>query len=225
MMNLEIEEKNVQIFPAQDTNTPIIYLNNYAHDGEKVYEAVLAAGCPDCTLVTVGKLKWDRDMTPWYTPPSSEHDTPCTGGADDYLKILTESIVPQVESSLGCKPAWRGIAGYSLAGLFAVYSIFHTDAFSRVGSMSGSLWFKDIKEYIFAHKLARVPDCMYFSLGDKESSSRISAFQCVQDNTEAIEAFFRGKGIPTTYVLNRGSHYQKCNERTAAGIKWMLEQK
>lgn len=224
-MNLEIEGKYVQIFPAQDTNTPIIYLNNYAHDGEKVYEAVQAVGCPDHTLVTIGKLKWDHDMTPWYMPPTTEHDTPCTAGADDYLKVLTGRIVPKAEAALGFKPVWRGIAGYSLAGLFAVYSIFHTDVFSRVGSMSGSLWFKDIKEYIFAHEPMHVPDCIYFSLGDKESSSRIPAFGCVQKNTEAIETFFRGKGIRTTYVLNRGSHYQKCNERTAAGIKWVLEQK
>lgn len=225
MITLDIEGKNVQIFPAQNANAPVIYLNNFAHDGEKLYEAVEKANCPDFTLVTIGKLKWDHDMTPWYMPPTTEHDTPCTGGADDYLKLMTEQIIPQVENAIGGTPVWRGIAGYSLAGLFAVYSIFHTDAFSRVGSMSGSLWFKDIKEYIFSHDIKRVPDCMYFSLGDKESASRIPAFQCVQENTEEIEAFFRGKGIPTTYVLNRGSHYNKCNERTAAGMKWLLEQK
>lgn len=225
MISLQIEGKNVQVFPARNAIAPIIYLNNYAHDGEKIYEAVKAAGCPDFTLVTIGKLKWDHDMTPWYMPLTTENDTPCTGGADDYIQILTEKIVPEAEGTLGGIPEWRGIAGYSLAGLFAVYSLFRTDMFSRVGSMSGSLWFKDIRQYIFTHELARVPDCMYFSLGDKESSSRVPVLQCVQENTQAIEEFFRANGIPTTFVLNRGSHYQKCNERTAAGIRWLLEQK
>lgn len=37
-----------------------------------------------------------------------------------------------------------GIAGYSLAGLFALYALYKTDVFTRVASMSGSLWFPGI---------------------------------------------------------------------------------
>ncbi len=223
METLEIEGKNIQIFAAVNPGAPIIYLNNFALAGEKLYEAVKKAGTPDFTLVTIGRLKWNHDMTPWYLPPTAKHDSPCTGGADGYLRLLVDRIVPEAEGRLPGKPLWRGLAGYSLAGLFAVYSIFRTDAFSRVGSMSGSLWFDGIKEYVMEHKLVRVPECIYFSLGDKESSSKIKAFQPVQSNTEAIEEHFRSMGIETAYVLNRGSHYQKCNERTADGIKWMLE--
>ena len=224
MISLQIEEKNVQIFPSQNAVAPIIYLNNYTDDGKNIYEAVRVEGCPDFTLVTIGNLKWNEDMTPWSMPPITARDVPFSGGADDYIRLLTEQIIPKAEKQLGGTPAWRGIAGYSLAGLFAVYSVFCTDMFSRVGSMSGSLWFKDIKRYILTHEFRRKPDCMYFSLGDKESSSRIAAFKCVQSNTEEIEAFFRGKGVSTTFVLNVGWHNHKCEQRTAAGIKWLLEQ-
>lgn len=58
-------------------------------------------------------------MTPWYMGPISKHDTPCTGGADDYLKLLLDEIMPEAEALLPGAPAWRGLAGYSLAGLFA----------------------------------------------------------------------------------------------------------
>ena len=42
------------------------------------------------------------------------------------------------------KASFIGIAGYSLAGLFALYALYKTDAFTRVASMSGSLWFPGI---------------------------------------------------------------------------------
>ena len=62
-------------------------------------------------------------------------------------------------------PRWRGIAGYSLAGLFAVYALYRTDVFARAASVSGSLWFPGFREYVFSHTPLCRPDCVYFSLG------------------------------------------------------------
>lgn len=70
-------------------------------------------------------------MTPWYMGPISKHDTPCTGGADDYLKLLLDEIMPEAEALLPGAPAWQGLAGYSLAGLFALYALYQTDVFAR----------------------------------------------------------------------------------------------
>lgn len=147
---------------------------------------------------------------------------PCTGGADDYLRLLTEEIIPTAEKEIAGAPRWRGIAGYSLAGLFALYAIYQTDLFSCVGSMSGSLWFPGMKEYIFSHEPNLWPDCMYFSLGDKESKTRNPVLRNVRQNTEEIHAFYRGKGIDTAFQLNPGNHYNQAVERTAAGLCWLL---
>ena len=117
---------------------------------------------------------------------------------------------------------WRGIAGYSLAGLFALYAIYQTDLFSHVGSMSGSLWFPRMKECLFSHEPKRRPDRMYFSLGDKESKTRNPVLKSVRQNTEEIHAFYQSKGVDTVFQLNPGNHYNHAAERTAACIVWML---
>ena len=161
-------------------------------------------------------------MAPWDSPPTFKNADPCTGGADDYLRLLTEEIIPAAEKELGGVPRWRGIAGYSLAGLFALYAIYQTDLFSRVGSMSGSLWFPGMKEYIFSHEPKRWPDRMYFSLGDKESKTRNPILRTVQENTEEICAYYQRKGIDTVFQLSPGNHFVQSVERTAAGIIWML---
>lgn len=222
MQVITTKHKTISIFSCAGSECPIIYLNTFSNEGQKVFEAAQDASCPPFTLVAISDLDWNHDMVPWDSPPAFKNADPCIGGADDYLRLLTEEIIPTAEKKITGVPCWRGIAGYSLAGLFALYSIYQTDLFSRVGSMSGSLWFPGMKEYIFAHELKRRPDCMYFSLGDKESKTRNTVLQSVQKNTEEIHAFYQSKGIDTVFQLNSGNHYNHAAERTAAGIVWML---
>ena len=148
MCTFSTKGKTISIFPSFEVNTPIIYLNTFSNEGQKVFKAAQAAGFPSFTLVTISDLDWNHDMVPWDSSPALKNAAPCTGGADDYLRLLTEEIIPTAEKEIDGAPRWRGVAGYSLAGLFALYAIYQTDLFSRVGSMSGSLWFPSMKKYI-----------------------------------------------------------------------------
>lgn len=214
--------KTISIFPSFEVNAPIIYLNTFSNEGQKVYEATQTAGCPPFTLVAISDLDWNHDMVPWDSPPAFRNADACTGGADDYLRLLTEEIIATAEKKIAGVPCWRGIAGYSLAGLFALYAIYRTDLFSRVGSMSGSLWFPGMKEYIFSYEPQHQPDCIYFSLGNKESKTKNPILRTVQENTEEIYAYYQRKGIDTVFQLNPGNHFVQSVERAAAGIAWML---
>ena len=223
MRTFTIGSKTISVFSiAKKAAAPIIYLNTFSEEGQKVYETAQAAGCPPFTLVAISGLDWNHDMVPWDSPPAFKNAEPCTGGADDYLRLLTEEIIPTAEKEIGGVPCWRGIAGYSLAGLFALYAIYWTDLFSRVGSMSGSLWFPGMKEYILSHEPKRQPDCIYLSLGNKESKTRNPILRNVRQSTEEIQAFYQAKGIDTVFQLNPGNHYDHAAERTVAGIAWLL---
>lgn len=222
MLHFIIGSKTASIFPSLKTTAPIIYLNTFSGEGLKVYEAAQATGCPPFTLVAISDLDWNHDMAPWDGPAAFKKGEPFIGGADNYLQLLVEEIIPRAEKELAEPPVWRGIAGYSLAGLFALYAIYRTDVFSRVGCMSGSLWFPGFKEYIFSHEPKRRPDCIYFSLGDKEAKTRNSVLKTVQENTEEIQAFYQSKGIDTVFQLNPGNHFVQGIERTIAGIQWLL---
>lgn len=222
MCTFSASSKTISIFPSLDTNAPAIYLNTFSDEGQKVYKAAHAAGCPPFTLVAISDLDWNHDMVPWDSPPAFKNADPCTGGADDYLWLLTEDIIPTAEKEINGVPRWRGIVGYSLAGLFALYAIYRTDLFSRVGSISGSLWFPGIKNYIFSHEPKRQPDHMYFSLGDKESKTRNPVLHSVWQNTEKIQAFYQARGIDTAFQLNPGNHYDHAVERICVGISWLV---
>lgn len=216
-----IADKRIEVYPSSEPDSAIVYMNTFAGEGDKVYRALCGMGCFAFTLVAISGLKWDHDMAPWDIPPISEKDTPCTGGADNYLHLLIEEIMPQAEK-LVHGVSWRGLAGYSLAGLFAVYSLYRTDIFSRIASMSGSLWFPGLMGYITSHEMKRLPECVYFSLGDLESRTKNPYLKTVQKNTEKIQSLYAGYGIDMFFQLNPGNHYKNAVQRTATGISWIL---
>ena len=214
----EINAKTATLYLSEKENMPLIVLNNYSGDGASVLEKLEMLNCPDRNLLVVGNLNWDHDMTPWYCPPLSEKDTPCTGGADEYLDLMQSEIIPRAKELIKGEPSFLGIAGYSLAGLFAIYAMYRTDIFDRVASMSGSLWFPDFKQYCFEHKIKRNPDKLYLSLGDKEAKSRNKVLMTVQDNTEVLAARYKELGITVTWELNPGNHFKDAALRSAKGI-------
>lgn len=222
MTSFKVRQKTIDVFQSENPNRPVIYLNTYGREGEAVFRQIRAFGDLDFTLVAISGLNWEHDMAPWDIPPISSKDTPCTGGADAYLELLLNEILPQAEKTVFGTPLWRGIAGYSLAGLFALYSIYRTDVFSRAASVSGSLWFPDFPTFVRSHAPKQNPACIYFSLGDKEHKTRNPFLQTVRQNTEEMEDFYKQQGIATTFQLNPGNHFQDAALRTAAGIRWIL---
>ena len=64
----EIGGKAVFVFHSNRPGSPVIYLNTYSDEGQKVYEAAQATGWPPFTLVTVSNLAWNHDMAPWDSP-------------------------------------------------------------------------------------------------------------------------------------------------------------
>lgn len=223
MASFLINEKKIDVFLSESPSKPVIYLNAYGDEGKEIYRLLKESHCPDFSLVSISGLSWNRDMTPYDAPALSSIDEPFLGGANEYLSLLINKIIPESEKMISGIPIYRVIAGYSLAGLFAIYATTQSDSFSRVASISPSLWYPGIKDFLFAHPPIKMPDCLYFSLGDKESKTRNPILKCVEDNTEAIASFYRGKGIKTIYELNPGNHFFESMERTAKGLRKILE--
>lgn len=217
------DNKKITLYPALAENKPVIYLTTYNDDGGEVYDELQKQGCPDFTLVTVSGLNWEAELSPWTAGNLFKYSEMFTGGADAYLQFLTQQVLPHAEAGLN-GILWRGLAGYSLAGLFTVYAMYKTDLFSRAASMSGSLWYPGFKDFALKNTLRIAPQHLYFSLGDKEARARNQYLKTVQQCTEELAAHYRSLGINTCYELNPGGHYRDIISRSAAGIKWLLTQ-
>lgn len=217
----EIDGRQVTV-RSEGAGGPVVYLHVFMGDGAEVWQACRDRGCPDFTLASIGNLAWDDDMSPWDCPPLTRDDTPCGGKAPQQLARLTDAVIPKVEALLSRPPAYSALAGYSLAGLFALWALYRTDRFARVASASGSLWFPGFLDFARENSFARTPDCAYLSLGSKEHKTPNRMLRTVKDNTLAFRDLLQQRGVPCTFESNPGNHFVHTEQRMAAGIAWML---
>lgn len=160
-------------------------------------------------------------MTPWPMPALFKKEPPFEGGADEYLQTLTQQIAPAVLAKTG-DVAWLGVAGYSLGGLFALYSLYKTPMFTRVASVSGSLWYKDFREFALGSHLAGKLERAYLSIGDRESMAKNEYLKTALDATRDIAAHFESLGVGSKFELNPGNHYTDEISRTVKALMWLV---
>lgn len=219
---MEAHHKQITVYSECAEGAPVIYLPVVMGNGSEVYSRCRELDCPPFTLVAIGGLDWNRELSPWACDGTVRDSEPFGGQAAGFLDELLNQIIPQVESSLPCPPSWRGIAGYSLAGLFSLWSFWQTDAFDRAASASGSLWFPGFIDYAHEHAMAVTPDSAYLSLGKKETKTPNRMMRHVLDDTRAMEELLIERGISTTLELNPGNHFAQTDLRMARGIHWIL---
>ena len=167
-------------------------------------------------LLLIGGLDWNRDLSPWPAPPAFPKGEAFAGEGGRLLAALTGRLLPEAEAAL---PAGipKGIAGYSLAGLFALWAAAETGAFSRAASMGGSLWCPGA-ENIAGKLAARRPERVYLSLGEKEERTRNPALQPVGERTRVLARTLEEAGIPVTLRFHPGGHFQDVGERIRQGL-------
>ena len=213
--------RTVDVYPGRSTESPMVVLNSFKGDGSDVLAAVRRMTDADFSLASVSIDDWNDAMSPWPADPVFGGE-PFRGGADAYLSDLTRTILPGIRAEIG-EPAETIIAGYSMAGLFAVYSTFRTDAFSAAASASGSLWYPGMREFMGANEASRSIRRVYLSLGDAESRTRDERMSKVGACTEGALSLLGSRGIETVLEINPGNHFNEPARRMAKGIAWCLE--
>ena len=200
----------------------MVYSIDYHENGQLLLEACRQVGCDGFNLVTISGLHWNQELSPWPVDTVVSKDDNFSGGAPQWLPLLSDEVVPQVEQLLDAPPTWRMLAGYSLAGLFAVWTAFQCDLFTRILSASGSMWYPGWLEYAREHETVAPLQGIYLSVGDKESTSRNAVLQTVGERTRAMADLMAERGIPSKFELNPGNHFKNPPLRVAKGINWLL---
>ncbi len=215
-------QKQITVYSEHAEGVPVIYLPVVMDNGDDVWQACQELDCPPFMLVAIGGLDWNRELSPWECDGTVRDAEPFGGQAAGFLDELLNRIIPEAESSLPQPPTWRGIAGYSLAGLFALWALWQTESFGRVASASGSLWFPGFIDYARENTMPSTPDAVYLSLGKKETKTPNRMMRHVLNDTRAMEELLNNRNIPTTLELNPGNHFAQTDLRMARGIHWIL---
>ena len=229
--------------PADYNNTqkhyPVIYVNGEIPVEEVVHEVKRIGAGSEFLLLSIQPTDWNDDFTPWSAPAFRKGEKDPAGKADEYLLRLTREIKPFIDANYRTKPEPEHsvLLGYSLGGLAALYSIYKTDRFGVIGSLSGSLWYDNFCEYMEQHKPLREDLRVYLSLGGKECLSKNPRMGRVADCTEQVrEILMRQLSVNDSDVQDRlfenvffewndGGHFHEIPERFAKAIAWWAKNK
>ena len=160
------------------------------------------------SIVLIEDVNWNDDLTPWPAEGVFKKAKPFGGKAAAFLNKLTNEIIPEAEKDLGIEDAERTLLGVSLSGLFAVWAAFNTDAFANIISISGSLWYDGLvewmKEQTPSSQLKRV--CML--LGEKEKNAKEKRMATVEERTLVAADILKEKSQATiVFELVEGTHF------------------
>lgn len=224
-ISFKINNKIVDIFDCSKKNDlPVIILNQYQRD-EKIYNVCLKEGLSDFILVCISNIDWNNDLTPWKSSPIYKGDSEYLGKGDIYLKGIENIILPEIEkrlNSINKKVLYYALAGYSLAGLFALYGGCKSNIFQRILCVSSSFWYPNFAEYILKNEINDTVDKIYFSLGKKEKDAKNKILSQVENNTKILYEHLREK-VNIIYEENEGGHFNNPEERIVKGIKWIMK--
>lgn len=228
MIEFSVNNKKINIHYNQTNKSEldVVILNTFGGEGEKVFNKCIEIGCKDFILVSISNIDWNNELTPWECMPIYKGDNGYLGKADVYLNELQEDIIPRIEECITNKLnkdiSFYVLCGYSLAGLFAIYTGYRTNTFKRLASVSGSLWYPGFLDFIKNNKLKSDVCKVYLSLGNKESDTKNQLLSSVENNTSEIHKIV-DKSVESIFEMNDGNHFKDETLRIAKSIKWILK--
>ncbi len=178
-----------------------------------------ACGVP-FVLAAFQVFDWDLDLTPWHDDAINRNPEVGTMTGET-LRYVTESLLPALEAEYGKLPVILG--GYSLGGLFALWSSMQTERFAAVAAASPSLWIRDWLDFAKAHQVKARK--VYLSLGDREEHVKNRSIARVGDSVrgeyELLKASLGSENC--TLAWNPGGHFQDGDKRLAAAFSWCIK--
>jgi predicted alpha/beta superfamily hydrolase len=180
---------------------------------------------PPYVLAAFEPARWDCAFSPWPAPALHLGEEGFTGGGGRTLELIRQVVLPEAEEKLGLPalPANRTIIGYSLSGLFALWTMYESSLFSACACCSGSLWYDGWMDYMREHR-PHIDSHIYLSLGRKEEKTRDSRRCVIGCNTrEAAELLAAEPNVTCTeLVWHDGGHGHEVLRRLAAAVLWVL---
>lgn len=170
------------------------------------------------SFVTLLVKDWNGFLTPW--PDGGTF----AGRGGEFLRSVSEELLPLLKEHFQTKTIY--LAGYSLAGLFALWALYENPDFSGTVCCSGSLWYSGWKEYVESHHFQR-PVRVFLSLGKKEEKAGKAKMRTVGENTRMTQEKLLADDMVKTGELlwHEGGHFNDAEGRMVIGICRILQEK
>ncbi len=178
---------------------------------ENEFAAIVSSCNMSIRLICIGISDWNRELSPWEAPAvfgKEGFGGGAAGTLDALLGLCTD------------KSRTYYIGGYSLAGLFALWTAYQTEVFKGVAAASPSIWFPGFTDYMKKNEI--YTDAVYLSLGDREEKARNPVMSAVGDRIREANVILKERGVNCILEWNEGNHFRDADLRTARAFAWLV---
>ena len=173
------------------------------------------------SLIAFNIEEWNNELSPWEAPPAFGKKS-FGSGAKDTLEFIESRLIPPVKEKYDYSDDVKVIlGGYSLAGLFSLWSAYKSKTFSGIAAASPSVWFNGWDE--FMNNNTPLSNSIYLSLGDTEEKTKNKVMSAVGDNIRKQEQLLKNDNINTILEWNKGGHFSNSDIRVAKAFVWCIE--
>ena len=164
---------------------------------------------------------WNSELSPWEASPAFRNKS-FGSGATETLEFIESRLTPTVKEKYNLDDDIKFIlGGYSLAGLFSLWSAYKSDTFSGIAAASPSVWFSGWEQ--FMNNNTPLSNSIYLSLGDTEEKTKNKVMSAVGDNIRKQEELLKNDNINTILEWNKGGHFSDSDLRVARAFTWCIE--
>ena len=217
MIEKKIASKKCFIYPSDNASICLIQPVD-AHDSELLDKEVEEIkSLTDKPFVFVAFLieDWNKELSPWEAPAVFGKDN-FGSDANETLLYITDRLIPYIKYEYsGITDFYLG--GYSLAGLFSLWTGYQTDSFKGVAGVSPSVWFPGWDSFIKSNEMKAART--FLSLGDREEKTRNKVMATVGDR---IKMQYDNLYNDCVLEWNSGNHFADPDKRTAKGFAWLI---
>lgn len=174
------------------------------------------------SLVAFKIEDWNSELTPWEMPLLRGKGN-FGDDATRTLEFIKNDLIPALSECIntGNNEIKYILGGYSLAGLFSLWSGYQTDIFEGIAAVSPSVWYKKWIEYVEVEK--PLSEKIYLSLGDTEEKTKHQILSKIGENIRKQHEILENSGnVKTVLEWNEGNHFKNPDIRTAKGFLWVM---
>ena len=227
-LNLKIEGKKCILYMRENENTEYVLIQPVdEHDIDVLDNEVRYISENISKNFSLAAFKiddWNSELTPWEMPLLRGKGN-FGNEAGKTLEFIKEKLIPSLAEFINIqdKNVKYILGGYSLAGLFSLWSSYQTDIFDGLAGVSPSVWYKDWMKFVKNNEI--LAKNVYLSLGDLEEKTKHQILSKIGDNIREYIKILKNSENVEKCILdwNEGNHFRDSDIRMGKGFVWLVE--
>ena len=227
-LNLKIEGKECILYMKENENTEYVLIQPVdEHDIDVLDNEVRYISENTSKNFSLAAFKiddWNSELTPWEMPLLRGKGN-FGNEAGKTLEFIKEKLIPSLAEFINIqdKNVKYILGGYSLAGLFSLWSSYQTDIFDGLAGVSPSVWYKDWMKFVKNNEI--LAKNVYLSLGDLEEKTKHQILSKIGDNIREYIKILKNSENVEKCILdwNEGNHFRDSDIRMGKGFVWLVE--